>query len=213
MQMPLFTSVRRVLCIGAHPDDIEIGCGGALMTLQSVNPTADIFWTVLTSNEERAAEARHSAGLYLEDADRITVHGFADNRLPYIDPVGVKNAVAGAGADGAPDLVFTPRRGDAHQDHRFVGELAWQVFRGAVILEYEIVKWDGDLTPPNVYVPLSGETLERKIDRLFGSFGSQHGKPWFDRETFRSLARIRGVESGAASGYAEAFHAAKIVLG
>ncbi len=208
----MFADVVRVACLGAHPDDIEIGCGGTIQAILRANPDVDIRWTVATSDETRRIEAQRSAELYLGGADRLSIHAFGDNRLPYADPVGVKAAFAGVWDDATPDLVFCPRRDDAHQDHRFVGELAWQLYRGATILEYEIVKWDGDLTPPNVFVPLTADDVAGKVRRLHEAFPSQVAKPWFEEEVFRSLLRIRGVECGAASGYAEAFHGAKLTL-
>lgn len=207
--------VSSVVCLGAHPDDIEIGAGATLRTLLGAGPGVVMRWLVLTGTPQRAGEARASAASYFaaSPGSTLQLHDFADGRLPYDDPAAVKLAVAELGAQGRPDLVLAPRRDDAHQDHRFVAEVAWQVFRGVPIWEYEIVKWDADLLPPNVYVPVTEDDAAAKIAGLFEHFGSQRSKSWFTEETFRSLLRIRGIEAGSETGYAEAFHVRKIVVG
>jgi LmbE family N-acetylglucosaminyl deacetylase len=208
----LLSAAARVLCLGAHPDDIEIGAGASLRALRRANPNVDMQWLVFTATDERHAEAADSAARYLDDPSRLTVHGFGDGYLPYDDPVAVKSALVEHRMGFVPDVVFAPRPGDAHQDHRFVAELAWQVYRNQLILHYEIVKYEGDLGRPNLYVPLLPDDVQGKIDDLRDAFPSQVAKPWFDDETFRGLMRIRGVESNAPSGYAEAFEASKLVV-
>lgn len=208
----LFETARSVMCLGAHPDDIEIGCGGTLAAMLELHPTLDVRWLVLTGTETRQKEARHSAATYLGDDSRLTLHGFRDGYLPYDDPARVKDAVVAARSERNPDIVLAPRLVDAHQDHRFVGELAWQVFRDTVILEYEIAKFEGDLAGANVYAPLSQDAADRKVVRLFASYPSQHDKPWFVRETFLGLMRLRGVEAGSGIEYAEAFTASKLLI-
>jgi LmbE family N-acetylglucosaminyl deacetylase len=208
----LFAGLERVLCVGAHPDDIEIGAGGTIRTLRNARPGVDIRWLVLTSTDERAREATESALRHLGDADRLTLHGFRDGHLPYDDPAAVKAAVVDHRAGFSPDLVLAPRPGDAHQDHRLVGELVWQVYRTQTILHYEIPKYEGDLGSPNLYVPLAEEVVERKVGDLFATYASQTTKPWFDESLFRGIMRLRGVEAAAPSGYAEAFEAPKLVV-
>ena len=203
--------LRRVLCIGAHCDDIEIGCGGTLLALGERQPAVEIDWLILSGSPDRAAESRAAAAALLAGCARtsVTVADFPDGLLP-TEAAAVKARLAAVTT--APDLVLTHFRGDAHQDHRLLGELAWQVFRRATIWEYEIPKWDGDLARPNLYVPLTAEQRRRKVETLLASFPSQRDKHWFDAGTFDALLRLRGVESASPSGYAEAFHAAKLVV-
>jgi len=209
---PRLPGGRPVLCLGAHPDDIEIGCGGTLIRLLNANPEMEVVWVVAAAgNEERRAEAKSSAHGLL--GDRLTVVHLLDFReryLPY-DP-SLKEFFDRLGAEVDPCLVMAPRTVDMHQDHRMMGELAWNTFRSHPIWEYEIVKYEGDLGKPNLYVPLDASDIDRKIQHLVTAFPSQADRYWFTDETFRSLARIRGVECRASSGYAEAFHARKIVL-
>lgn len=210
--LSLFEHVSSVVCVGAHPDDIEIGCGGTVLALQAANPAVSIRWLVLTSTKPRRQEAMDSAHAYLGDHALVDVQEYRDGYLPYADPVFTKEAVVAAAEAARPDLVFAPRLEDAHQDHRFVAELAWQVFRNQVILHYEIAKYEGDLGGANVYVPLTEEQAHTKVDRLFAAFPSQHDKPWFERETFLGLMRLRGMEAGGETVYAEAFSAPKLVV-
>lgn len=207
------TSAARVLAIGAHPDDIEIGCGGTLLALRRVNAEADVRWLVLTGSDERAAEARKSAGRYLGDVGALTQHRFRDGYLPYADPESVKEAVADHRDQFSPDLVLAPRIDDAHQDHGFVGRLVGQLYRRQTIAHYEIPKYDGDLGVVNMFVALDALDVAGKIENLLDVFPSQAVKPWFNDGTFRAIMRLRGVECGAASGYAEGFVAPKIVFG
>ena len=169
---------------------------------------------MLGARGERAAEARASADRFLEGADAraVIVEGFEDSFFPYQGGE-IKRRFQELQAELDPELVLTHTRHDLHQDHRLVCELTWNTFRRHLVLEYEVPKWDGDLDSPNVFVPLSGETAERKLDLLLDGFRSQAGKPWFTRDLFRSVLRIRGMEAGAPSGLAEGFYARKVVLG
>lgn len=206
-------SALTVLCIGAHADDIEIGCGGTLLRLLSERPRVFVHWVVLCSDATRAREARRSATRMLKRAaaHHIQVMQFRDGFLPY-DGAEVKQAFEQLKRDVSPDVIFAHHGRDAHQDHRLVSELTWNTFRDHTILEYEIPKYDGDLGQPNVFVPLGSSVRARKIRHLMTAFPSQRGKRWFSPETFEGLMRLRGVECGAAEGHAEAFHSRKVVL-
>lgn len=209
----LLTGLRSVLCLGAHVDDIEIGCGGALLRILAENPEVTVHYVVLSADEERALEARKSVDLLLRDAGNIDVliGHFRESYFPYLGP-DVKAYVHRLASEFDPDLVFTHWRGDAHQDHRTVAELTWNAFRQHLIMEYEIPKWDGDMGKPNVFVPLDRAVCEHKIEHLMNAFPSQAAKDWFDTEVFRGLLRLRGMEARSPSGYAEAFHCTKLVL-
>ena len=200
----------RLVCLGAHADDVEIGAGGTVLRLLAARPLTEVTMVVFTGDETRAAEARDAAADLLADAAdaSVAMPGFDDGFLPH-HAADVKAWARDHLAGLRPDLVLTHRRDDAHQDHRAVADLSWQTFRGARIAEYEVPKWDGDLGRPNAYVALDEETAHRKVTLLGRHFPSQHGKPWYDPETFRGLARVRGVEAGTR--YAEAFHCAKLV--
>ena len=203
-----------ILCLGAHSDDIEIGCGGTILTLLARHADAVCHWVVLSSDAEREGEARSSAREFLAKAGRTTVavERFRNGYFPYVG-ADIKDYFESLKAKVAPDLVFTHTRDDRHQDHRVVSDLTWNTFRNHTILEYEIPKYDGDLGRPNLFVPLESPIYEQKIDHLFEAFESQRSKPWFARETFLGLMRIRGMESNSPSGYAEAFHTRKLILG
>jgi len=202
----------KILCLGSHSDDIEIGCGGTILRLLSGNPNVDVTWVVFSSTKEREREARNSAELFLKQAKtkEIIVHGYRDGFFPF-DGAQIKDSFEGL-KRVSPDLIFTHRRKDAHQDHRLVAELAWNTFRNHLILEYEIPKYDGDLGKPNFFVPLETETYQQKVRALMDAFESQRQKRWFQPETFLSLMRLRGMECNAPSGYAEAFYGRKLVL-
>ena len=207
--------IRSVLCIGAHADDIEIGCGGTILKLLATHRDFSIRWVVLSADGARADEARMSAERFLQGAggtSRVDVAGFEDASFPYADGPALKRYFRELTASCTPDLVFTHRREDLHQDHRFVAELTWQHFRDHMILEYEIPKYEGDLGQPSVFVPLPETFAEAKIDALVSAFPSQADKTWFSADTFRALMRVRGVECRAPSGLAEAFHCRKLVL-
>ncbi|SEF17164.1 PIG-L deacetylase family protein [Jiangella alba] len=210
MPLTLPPGELEVLCLGAHPDDIEIGCGGTLLTLataRDVRATA----LVLTGAGERRDEALKATERFLPGAAvDVRVAGLRDGRLPaaWDD---VKDTLEDAARTlRRPDVVFAPRRDDAHQDHRLIAELVPTVWRDALVLGYEIPKWDGDLGPVNHYVPLSAEVARRKVDLLDDSFPSQAGRDWWDEELFLGLLRLRGME--CRSRYAEAFTVAKATL-
>lgn len=202
----------KILCLGSHSDDIEIGCGGAILRLLSSNSNLEVTWVVFSSNKEREQEARKSAELFLKHAKsrEIIVHAYRDGFFPF-DGAQIKDSFEGL-KRVSPDLIFTHRRNDAHQDHRMVAELTWNTFRNHLVLEYEIPKYDGDLGNPNLFVPLETEIYEQKVRYLMEVFGSQRNKHWFEEETFLSLMRLRGMECNAPSGYAEGFYSRKLVL-
>lgn len=203
----------RVLCLGAHSDDIEIGCGGAILDLLQARPRTQVRWVVFSASGIRAKEARDSARRFLGKRfpGAVILHEFRDGFFPSQFQQ-VKEAFEDVGRGFQPDLVFTHRREDRHQDHRTVSDLTWNTFRRQLVLEYEIPKWDGDLGAPNTYMPLSTGAMRRKVRLLMQGFATQRSKDWFDEETFRGLARLRGVECRAASGYAEAFYGRKLLI-
>ncbi len=201
-----------MLAVGAHPDDVEIGCGGTMLQLVQRHPSVEIRWIVLSGDGERRAEAERSAERMLGRAGLLTLCGFRDGHLPYDDPAAVKAALVEHRTRFEPDVILAPRASDAHQDHRFLGELVWQVHRASTILHYEIPKYEGDLAGTNCYVRLDGADVAAKLEHLEAMFPSQAGKPWFDGELFRGLMRLRGVECRSPSGYAEAFEAPKLIL-
>jgi len=211
--LQLNDSVRNVLCIGAHADDIEIGCGGTLMHLLAVQPDLHVHWCVFSADQERAREARLSAQLYLSQtkSHQIDIQSFRDSYFPSQYTL-IKEYLHSVQSAVKPDLIFTHRMEDRHQDHRLLSELTHCVFRGPLILEYEIPKFDGDLLPMNMVVPCSREHSDLKIARLFQCFQSQSSRSWFDEEMFRGHLRMRGIEGGSGSKYAEAFCLRKTVL-
>jgi LmbE family N-acetylglucosaminyl deacetylase len=202
-----------VLCLGAHSDDIEIGAGATLLGLQERGIQLEVHWCVLSGGAERAVEARKSAADFLVNAtgSQIEVKSFPDGFFPEYGEA-LKEWFESLKQRIEPDLILTHRRDDAHQDHRLVSRLTWNTFRDHCILEYEIPKWDGDIGQPNLYVPVSAAALQRKIELLMLHFGSQRSKQWFDEETFRGLARLRGMECRAPERYAEAFFGRKLSL-
>jgi LmbE family N-acetylglucosaminyl deacetylase len=202
-----------VLCLGAHSDDIEIGVGATLLSLVDRGVRLDIHWCVLSGGGEREREARASAADFLSRAASASVElmSFRDGFFPEQGEQ-IKSWFETLKGRLDPDVILTHRRDDAHQDHREVSRLAWNTFRNHCILEYEIPKWDGDMGQPNLYMPVSADALQRKIDLLISHFGSQRSKQWFDAETFRGLARLRGIECRAPERYAEAFFARKLAL-
>ena len=203
--------VGRVLCIGAHSDDIEIGCGATVLTLREAIPDITIDWVVASAIGERREEAERSAARFAGPAKlELTMGEHRERYFPYQPEI--KEFFDGLGSRPSPDLVLVPRLDDAHQDHRTVSELARNTFRNHLILQYEIPKYDADLRPPNAYVPLTSANVEAKIDLILSGFPSQGHRPWFDRRTFEGLMRLRGVECHAPSGFAEAFHVGKIVF-
>jgi LmbE family N-acetylglucosaminyl deacetylase len=204
------TGIDSVLALGAHPDDIEIGAGGLLQLLAGANPGLRVHYVLLTGSAPRHAEAREAAAAFLPGAKvTFALHSLPDGRLP-AHWGAAKQHLHDAAETLMPELVLCPYRGDAHQDHRLLGELAPTTFRSAWALEYEIPKWDGDLGRPNFYVPLPDDIARRKLELLHASFPSQSDHDWWDDEVFLGLARLRGMESRAR--YAEAFHCAKAVM-
>ncbi len=202
---------RRILAIGAHADDLEIGCGGTLLRLVEESP-AEVLWVVLCATGVRAAEARASAAAFLAGASaRVRVRDHRDGFLPYSGPA-VKEEFEELKTEFAPDLIFTHFRDDRHQDHRLVSDLTWNTWRDHLILEYEIPKYDGDMGSPNLFVPLSRATLDRKLALVREHFPSQANRHWFDADLFRSVARIRGMECVAPEAVAEAFYCRKAVF-
>ncbi len=201
----------RILCLGAHCDDIEIGCGGTLMQLLSANPGSEVLWVVFCSNDTRALEARECARTFLENAGscRVVIHSYRDGFLPY-DGGPVKDAFEVLKKEFEPDIIFTHYLNDRHQDHRLISDLTWNTWRNHFILEYEVLKYDGDLGAPGVFVSLSDEVSSAKIDAIMKCYRSQSSKQWFKPDVFQSMMRIRGVES--ASRYAEAFYCRKMSL-
>ena len=202
----------RVLCVGAHCDDIEIGCGGSLLRLLAERPGSEVHWEVFSSNPERERETRGSAAEFLASAARATVavKQFQESYFP--DQWGaIKGSFEQLKAT-SPDLVFTHHRHDQHQDHRVLAELTWNTFRNHLVLEYEIPKYEGDLGAPNVFLPLTAEGGRRKVDLILRHYRSQAARSWFRAETFQAVMNLRGVECNAPEGLAEAFHCRKIVL-
>ena len=203
----------RILCLGAHSDDIEIGCSGTILRLLEEEEIAQVTWVVLSGEGDRAGEARRGARRVLGrlPGARIVQREFRDGFFPY-DAVPVKEFFEELKRSVEPDLIFTHYRKDAHQDHRYVAELTHSTFRRHFILEYEVMKTDGDLGNPQVYVPLAARTVRKKVDILMECFGSQRSHTWFSADAFQGLMRLRGIEGLSASGHAEAFHARRIVL-
>jgi LmbE family N-acetylglucosaminyl deacetylase len=203
---------RRVLALGCHADDIEIGCGATLLALSRGVPSLEVTWVVLAAAGGRENEARESAAAFLgEVSAAVVVHDFRDGFFPYLGGA-VKEAFEALKQLPEPDLVFTHTRDDLHQDHRLACELTWNTFRDHLILEYEIPKYDGDLGRPNVFVPVPADLAREKARLVVSAFPSQQQKHWFDEELFLGLMRLRGVEAHAPSGYAEAFTCRKLSL-
>jgi len=201
-----------LLCLGAHSDDIEIGCGGTILRLLEEFPAARVVWIVFGAAGARAVEAKKSADLFLNNAaqQEVRIKEFRDGFFPYIGAE-IKDFFEGLKVEISPDLILTHYRHDLHQDHRLVSELTWNTFRRHLILEYEIVKYDGDLGSPNYFVHLDEATCQRKVDYILESFSTQRDRHWFTEDTFLSLMRIRGVESSAPGKYAEGFYCRKLV--
>jgi LmbE family N-acetylglucosaminyl deacetylase len=206
-------SVRKLLVLGAHPDDAEIGAGGTILRLAREQRPLEVNWLVLSGDRLRAEEATASAAAFLgSEADvKVVVRDFRDGFLPY-EGAAVKEVFEELKLAFDPDLILSPRRDDAHQDHRLVAELAWNTFRDHLILEYEIPKYDGDLGQPSLFVPLDAVTAARKVALLNECFPSQRGRSWFRADTFWSLLRLRGIECNSPTGYAEGFCVRKVVL-
>ena len=200
-----------VLCLGAHCDDIEIGCGATLVRWQREYPGARFIWAVFAGEAERAPESRAAAQRLLGAAGscELRFFDFADRHFP-TQTARLKRVLEELKASVSADVVFTHQLHDRHQDHALIADLTWNAFRSHLILEYEIPKYEGDLGHPNVFVPLTAEDLQRKVDTLLECFPSQRSRSWFTADTFRALARLRGIECASESGFAEAFHGRKL---
>jgi LmbE family N-acetylglucosaminyl deacetylase len=206
--------LERILCLGAHCDDIEIGCSATILKLIAEQPETSVTWVVMGSTEVRAQEALESAHALLAPVRKknIVIKAFRDGFFPYVG-ADLKACFEELKREVSPDVIFTHYREDLHQDHRLVSELTWNTFRDHLILEYEIPKYDGDLGRPNLFVPLDEDLCRRKIDNILGTFRSQADKRWFTEDLFRAILRLRGMESNSPSGSAEAFYCRKMVLG
>lgn len=202
-----------VLCLGAHCDDLEIGCGGSLLKLLDVRPKVNIYWQVFTSSPSRKQEAIDGANAFCKNASSLTIKvlDYRDGYLPY-EGEAVKESFEETKRNISPDLILTHYRHDLHQDHRKVSELTWNTFRNHMIWEYEIPKWDGDLGSPNTFVSLDKQIAEQKIAALQSVYNSQKAKKWFTDDLFWSMMRIRGMECNSASGLAEAFYTRKYTV-
>jgi len=202
------TKRHPILCIGAHCDDIEIGCGGTLIRLARDNPDAQFVWAIFSRDQVRESESRKAAGGLLKAGSELRFFDFRPSFFPANMDV-IKESFEGLKRNLDPCLVFTHCLQDRHQDHSLLSQLTWNTFRSHLILEYEIPKYEGDLGHPNLFAPLSGDDLDQKVQVLMECFPSQQTRAWFTEDTFRALARIRGIECSSPTGFAEAFHARK----
>lgn len=202
-----------ILCLGAHGDDIEIGCGGTLLKLLHKYDNVSCRWVVFSASAERKRECTASAEAFLEGApeSRLDVMSFRDGFMPF-EGAKVKDCFERLKTEISPDVVFTHYMNDRHQDHRLVADLTWNTFRNHLILEYEVPKYDGDFGQPNVFVPLEESDCQRKIEFLLRCYQTQQSKQWFSADTFRAVLRLRGIEAGAESGFAEGLYGRKLVL-
>lgn len=202
-----------VLCLGCHSDDIEIGCGGTVLRLADQYPDLVFHWVVFSAIGAREDEARRGVTLFTHDGvlGSLILKSFRDGFMPF-EGSEIKDVFEDLKTKIRPDLVLTHYRKDAHQDHRLVSELTWNTFRNHLVLEYEIPKYDGDLGRPNIFVPLTKEICQKKVEFLLQAFQSQKAKHWFQQDTFLGLMRLRGMECNAPSGYAEAFYGHKLVI-
>jgi LmbE family N-acetylglucosaminyl deacetylase len=203
----------KVLCLGAHSDDIEIGCGGTILRVLREIPDAQFYWLVFSAKENRAKEASESAASFLSEAKlkTIDIQNFRESYFPFIGGE-IKDYFEKLKNIYDPDIIFTHYGNDSHQDHGLISNLTWNTYRDHFILEYEIPKYDGDLVTPNLYSNIEVSDVDNKVDRICRFFKSQEHRTWFSEETFRSIMKIRGIESNSSSGYAEAFHSRKIII-
>jgi LmbE family N-acetylglucosaminyl deacetylase len=204
-----------VLCLGAHCDDIEIGCGGTLLALQQRTRAVTIHWAVLSGTPRRRLESESAMRQLIAASRRgeLRMGDFADGRLPAAYGE-VKDYIEALKRElPRPDVIFCHERDDRHQDHRLVNEMVWNTWRDQLVLEYEIPKWDGGLGQPNVYVPVSGRQARRKLRVLQVAYRTQAERDWFTDGTFQAMLRLRGVECRSGSGLAEAFHGRKLLVG
>jgi LmbE family N-acetylglucosaminyl deacetylase len=206
-------SPLRLLAIGAHSDDIEIGCGGTILKLIEEGAVSEVWWVVLTGEAKRAAEAQQSADAMLGElpGKHVMLKDFRDGHFPY-DGAEIKAFFEELKREVSPDVILTHQRFDLHQDHRVTCELTWNTFRDHLILEYEIPKYDGDTGAPNMFVPLEERVCRRKVAHLMKYFGSQAEKRWFREEMFSGLMSIRGMECASPTSFAEAFYSRKAIL-
>jgi LmbE family N-acetylglucosaminyl deacetylase len=213
LQVNFGDSLQQVLCLGAHSDDIEIGCGGTILKLSEMYPHLSVYWVVFGASGQREEEAIASANSFLQPLSQkqIIVKGFRDGFFPYIGSE-IKEYFEQLKQIVNPDLILTHYRHDLHQDHRLISELTWNTFRHHLIWEYEIPKYDGDLGSPNFFVHLSESICQTKIAYLLKHFGTQRSRTWFTEDTFLSILRLRGVESNSPQRYAEGFYCRKLVF-
>ena len=214
-EIKLFGSNKKpkILCLGAHSDDIEIGCGGTILRLIKEMPQAQFRWIVFSANTIRNKEALKSAFAFLNkiQSKQIVVHNFKESYFPYIGAE-IKDCFEKIKKEFNPDIIFTHYTNDAHQDHELISKLTWNTFRNHFIIEYEIPKYDGDLGSPNLFIHIDASLVQRKIDYLCKYFQTQKEKSWFSEESFRSIMRIRGIESNSLTNYSEAFYCRKLVF-
>lgn len=213
LKLKLFESNKmpKILCLGAHPDDIEIGCGGTLLRFVEEAPEAQFRWIVFSGNKIRNKEASQSASFFLKKikSKQIVIHSFRESYFPFIGAE-IKDCFEKIRKEYNPDIILTHHNNDAHQDHMLISKLTWNTFRNHFIIEYEVPKYDGDLGAPNLFVHLDEPEVQRKVDYLHAFFQSQKEKVWFSKDNFRSILRIRGVECNSPTNYAEAFYCRKI---
>lgn len=204
-------SLNKILCLGAHSDDLEIGCGGSMLRILNEYENVEVLWIVFSAHRQRASEAENSANQFLVGAKKkeIRIQKFRDGFFPY-DGKLIKEYFEALKNEYDPDLIFTPFREDLHQDHRLVSELTWNTFRNHFILEYEIIKYDGDLGRPNFFIKLSEEICSKKIDIITNTFISQADRNWFTSDAFSAIMRLRGIEIRAGENFAEAFYGRKV---
>jgi LmbE family N-acetylglucosaminyl deacetylase len=204
-------SAFKLLCLGAHSDDIEIGCGGTILRILEEQANTEVYWVVFGAAGQRALEAKESANILLSNAKRkqIIIKEFRDGFFPYLGAE-IKDSFEQLKKECFPDLILTHYRQDLHQDHRLMSELTWNTFRNHLILEYEIIKYDGDIGTPNFFVHLSDAICRKKIQHILGCFKSQREKNWFTEDTFFSILRLRGLESNSPDKYAEAYYCRKL---
>jgi len=202
-----------VLALGAHSDDIEIGCGATMLRLAELRPELQVTWAVLSATGERAKEARAGAEAFAGSVAslNVIVEDFRDKYLAH-EGEELRDFFEQLRCEVNPDIILTHRRGDSHQDHRFVCELTWNTFRNNLILEYEIPKYDGDLLSPNLFVPITEEEAQRKVDAIMSTFVTQRTRHWFTEDLFMAMMRLRGMEANSPTRFAEAFTCRKAVL-
>jgi LmbE family N-acetylglucosaminyl deacetylase len=202
-----------VLCLGAHSDDIEIGCGGTILALMERYPNVNARWVVFSATDERANEARAGADAFLAGATKkeLVVKNYRDGYFPFVGAQ-IKDDFEQLKREFQPDLVFTHFRGDRHQDHRLLSDLTWNTYRDHLVLEYEIPKYDGDLGQPNLFVALDESSCVKKVRAVLETFRSQRQKPWFDEQTLMAVLRLRGMEANSPTRFAEAFYCRKAIL-